>query len=46
MLNIIYCAGGAVIIMYASYIVVKETIRTKNQVKGFIRNKKENKGDK
>ena len=39
----IYCVGGAIIIVYSSYIVVKEAVKTKEDIKGFIRKRKENK---
>ena len=43
MLNTIYVVGGAIIIVYSSYIVVKEVVKTKEDIKGFIRKRKENK---
>ena len=40
MLNTIYIAGGAIIIIYSSYIVVREVVKTKEDIKGFIRKRK------
>ena len=40
MLNTVYIVGGAIIIVYSSYIVVKEAVKTKEDIKGFIRKRK------